>query len=172
MPVAASSILTLPGDALRTTLSQCSAFQTFTSTADATAALAKIYLIARPSATAAVEQGDESDDGWARPYALISLPRSVRIFRGGYTNGRLMLLLEKSVNSVTYNATDPDATMAFANEVGNVVKELAVALDGDGTLVIPRTGISMDIEISRSEVDDDDYHQAIVNIDYGVGLES
>lgn len=83
-----------------------------------------------------------------------------------------MLLLEKSVNSVTYNATDPDATMAFANEVGNVVKELAVALDGDGTLVIPRTGISMDIEISRSEVDDDDYHQAIVNIDYGVGLES
>lgn len=172
MPVAASSILTLPGDSLRTTLSTCAAFQTFVSAANASEALEKIYLIARPSPTAAEEQGDDEDDGWERPYAFISLPRGLRIFRGGYTNGQLMLLLEKNVDSVTYNATDPDATMVFGNQVGDIVRELAIALDGDGALVIPRSGLSMDVEITRSEVDEDDYHQAVVTVDYGVGLES
>lgn len=112
MPAASpAGSISLVTEAFRTTVANCTTFQTWTSTADATAALAKLHLyFADASAT--------------RPLAWIDNGDQFEGRREGYGcsthSGTLMLAFEMAHNDAV---DDADAKRLFVNAVGQVCDE-------------------------------------------------
>lgn len=144
MAVTPTGILGVPVTSLRTTLSELASFQTFTSTSNSTDALAKAYAVLKPATALSGETA------WGRPFALVSQPQDVLLYRGGYGQGRLWLYFERDVPA-QYQDTAADAHFDFSNKVSDVMQDLASAMDGDGCLIIQPGGITTAIEIQRSE---------------------
>lgn len=126
--VAATGPISLPLSALRTILSNCAQFQTWTSTANAAAALAKIYLVATPLASI------------SRPFAWIShrngiaglsLQRDQLTPVSGSTeiayagSGSLVLGFEANLAGTSgFDAADEEFT--FTNAIGQIIKEMFI----------------------------------------------
>lgn len=162
MPVTPTTILNVPTESLRNSLSTMTSVQTFLNAADAAAALAKIYPVAMP------RESTPGDGAYARPFILVSQPMRLRIGRGGFTAGRLWLLFEADVPS-QYAAVRSDAHYWFTNLVGAVLVNLPNALEQSGALLTYPVGITSASDTWRSDETDEagDYMSSSWWIEYG-----
>lgn len=160
MAVTPTGIFSKPPALLKTALSNCATFQTMVSAANATAALANIHIVAKSAAS-----------NWpaARPFAIVSTPQGFTVNRGGFGNGRMWLMFERTTPA-QYASSHEDAYYDFANLMGAIVVELANYCDlvGDGALMMPAQGIVPAAEPQRSaNSEQDDYWQAAYWVNYG-----
>ena len=164
MPVTPSGMLSVPDALLRTMLSNCPAFRTWTGTANPTAALARIHLIVKPAAA-------------ARPFALIDFGGEFNAQRnaGGSQHyfqhsGSLLLLFEDDVDSANAaDGKDADAEYEFRNNLGAVLSELEDLAGRDDNLTISRMTVL--VSPARTHVDEratlGDYYQTILEVTWG-----
>jgi len=173
MAVTPSGILSEPVASLRTTLSTMPAAWAFLTTTaipvtDATSALTKLYAIGKPATATSGETA------WARPFIQIHPPMQMTIGRGGFAAGRMGLYFERDVPSTgtDLRLTWADAHYDFSNLVGDVLRDLAIACEGDGTLIVQPLGIKTATDIQRCSLNEqDDYFMAGYWIGYGVRME-
>jgi hypothetical protein len=136
MAVTPSGMLSLPMECLRVLLANCTAWQSWTGTANATLAKARIYLHDIPAPAADEGSYTASELQTIRPFARIDdwMPergfgdepwKSSRVAeRSAFrTTGKLVLDFSDDVDaSDTANATD--TKLRFTNRVGGVIEEL------------------------------------------------
>jgi hypothetical protein len=128
MAVTPSGIFSIQLSILRTMISQSSSFQTWTGTANAAAALARIYFEA------------QDDSSVVRPFALVFMGNEYvqQSIAGGASqvfqpSGQLVMMLEDAV-APGNAASHADAYFAFANELGDLIEDL-MALGGTDSLL-------------------------------------
>ena len=157
--VTPSGIISEPVANLRTLLSTCATFQTWTSTVSANAALAKIYEIEKPS------------DDVVRPFAVVDRGGEfeIEVIDAGNaytTSGSLFLLLEGAIAEANRSGMR-NAYFQFANDIGGILNELiSEAIPG---APITLAGLSL-VSIARASEEEQragiDYMQAIFELTF------
>jgi len=134
MAVAASGILSVPLDAMRTLIAATSAFQTWVGVETAAAAKAFIHLIALNEAASLSQAEREA----LRPVAVIGFGDDFHAAEdaepGPYMRhgGQIEVVFE-AVITAAYTDDEADAVLEFANSVGAVVEEMESTSRGTGT---------------------------------------
>jgi hypothetical protein len=164
MAVTPSGIFSIQLSILRTMISQSTSFQTWTGTANATAALARIYFEA------------QDDASIARPFSLVFMGNEYvqQSIAGGASqvfqpSGQLVMMFEDAV--APGNAgSEADSYFAFANEIGDVIDDL-LALGGTDSL-LSFESIALTGGPSRSEKNDKvslgDIYTASFNVNWEI----
>lgn len=155
--VTPAGVLSLPLSRLRTLLSNVPAFQTFTGTASAAAALAKIYVDEAPPDTRPMALIALNDD-----WSWNSIGEGAGVDYGYNLHGSLLLMIEAAVTS-TYAALSQsyNAAYEFHNSAGAVWAGIC-ALSGSGSYLAVTGGDLVYVGRSdKREGEANDYYQAI-----------
>lgn len=160
MPVTPTGHLSLPLDYLRKTVAASASFQSWTGTADATAALARVHLVnAAPAATRPLAAID-----WARNH---SSTREADGTHAWFTRqGTLSLLLRDTIATST---SDEDAALDFLNKVGALWADMEALAGTSGYLDIQSIRIVQGPE--RPEEDEVkalafDFYQVVLAVEF------
>ena len=159
MSVAASGNISLGIDKLRTLIAGSTNFQSWTGTANSTAALARVYTIGSTSVT--------------RPCAIVRW-LSLRIKRGGFVSGILEIMFEAATSSA-YQMTGAEASdftsaaYEFTNSIGAILHDMSLNSEAGGELFIPSSGLEIVTGLARSNITEQtDLHQWHVRVPYGL----
>ena len=163
MAVAPSGIFSIQLSILRTMISQSTSFQAWTGTANAAAALARIYF----------EAQDNSDV--VRPFALVFMGNEYvqQSIAGGASTvfqptGQLVMMLEDDVAAENADS-HADAYFAFSNELGGLIEDLMDLSNTDSLLSFE--SIALTGGPSRTEKNDrvslGDVYTASYNMNWG-----
>lgn len=153
MAVSPTGVYSKPLDLLRDLVAGTSAFQTWTSTANAAAAKVRVYA-----------EGEETSN-ITRPCAVV-WESEANTDCTGYVSGGLMLLFEADVTE----AANIDARYEFTNDVGAIIEEMQADVQTATTEVLDVQSVRR-VSLARSyrEEGEGDYFQAIYEIRFGVG---
>ena len=184
MPTAPSGPISLVEQRLKVLLANSATWQTWTGSANATAALDTIYLNALPKPAAA--------DGYAldelqtyRPFAVIATDEAEGFAKAKFAEGSSFSFDESGRMTLTIEADiaagdvddDAEASMKFKNNLGNVLAEIAALAGTEGTIEVDGnpmylrvTNISVDAGPYRSDEDqvptEGDFYMVQIGIEW------
>lgn len=126
MALAASGVLSLPLDAMRSIVSRSGAWQTWCGVSTAEAALAFVHLLDEPATSTAPLAILDVGDSWRRVRALCG--------QGAWdSTGTLMLYLRDQAATTD---TEDDGLMRFHNRLGDVLWDLEQLATTDDFLLV------------------------------------
>lgn len=111
---------------------------------------------------------DESGGTYQRPAAIIFEGRSLGMRRGGFLDGSLEIIFEQEVDPTATSSYEEE--LSFRNWFGAVLKEMRIAAEGGGMLIVQDDGGMRVVQMPTrcSKQDEAEFFQVWIALQVGL----